>query len=83
MSTVMKVTRRRLTVADRLKELDELTARETARLDERVSEAEAALESAQTTRRARLAELAAKRAKIVADALAAAEELKRQAGGAS
>lgn len=81
MSTTMKVTRRRLTVADHLSALDELTARDTERLNENVSKAEAALESAQAARRVRLADLAEKRAKIVADALAKADELKRQAGG--
>lgn len=83
MSEKLKVTRRRLTVADRLKMLDDLIGRERERLAANTAKAESLLEQAQTAQRVRLAELDGKRAKIVADALAAAKELERQAGGAS
>lgn len=78
-----KVTRRRRTVADRLAEVDALIVSERERLEKRVQECEAALEAAKTTRRVRLTELQGRRDQIVRDALAAADEIKRQVGDVS
>lgn len=76
--TTMKVTRTRRTHATKLKELDDLTEREDTRLGVKVGACEVALVAAREERTTRLAELADKRARIVADARAQAASLLEQ-----
>ena len=78
MTTTMKVTRVRRTHAMKLKELDDMTVRETARFTKMIASAECAMQTSLEDRNHRLADLAAKRARIVADAEAQAASLLEQ-----
>jgi len=78
MTDKMKVTRRRLTVADKLKAVDELHEREAARLDKKVADAKAVFEAAVAEREARRAALDTKRESIIRAAEAQMAALKAQ-----
>ena len=65
--------RRTLTVADRLRELDDRYVAQKVRDDKRVAKADAALEGAKAERQANAVAYAEKRRNIVNDALAKAD----------
>ena len=72
--------RRKLTVADRLREMDAAQAARDKRDEQRVADAREALADAELARTMNQNAYAEKRARIVREALERADDLKRQVG---